>query len=200
MIAALTPRMDRWRALGYLLLVLAVSYGILLHWSWTLPQIQLRQQLIELRDQEQRLRMHALQGPEVEQRLSQVQAFEADNPGFLPENSAELATAGLVQRLERVVESASPSRESCQLTGRTPFSARSKERFARVAIQVRLRCGMSELATVLSQLESGSPELFVDRLAIMTRRSALIAGAQASALDVSFDLYGYLRVPAGKAP
>lgn len=198
--AALTPRMHRWRALGYLLLVLAVSYGILLHWSWTLPQMQLRQQLIELRDQEQRLRMHALQGPDVEQRLTQVQAFEADNPGFLPENSAELATAGLVQRLERVVESASPSRESCQLTGRTPFSARSKERFARVAIQVRLRCGMSELATVLSQLESGSPELFVDRLAIMTRRSALIAGAQASALDVSFDLYGYLRVPAGKAP
>jgi general secretion pathway protein M len=198
--AALTPRMDRWRALGYLLLMLAVSYGILLHWSWTLPQMQLRQQLIELRDQEQRLRMHALQGPDVEQRLSQVQAFEADNPGFLPENSAELATAGLVQRLERVVESASPSRESCQLTGRTPFSARSKERFARVAIQVRLRCGMSELATVLSQLESGSPELFVDRLAVMTRRSALIAGAQASALDVSFDLYGYLRVPAGKTP
>lgn len=200
MTAALTPRMDRWRALGYLLLMLAVSYGILLHWSWTLPQMQLRQQLIELRDQEQRLRMHALQGPDVEQRLTQVQAFEADNPGFLPENSAELATAGLVQRLERVVESASPSRESCQLTGRTPFSARSKERFARVAIQVRLRCGMSELATVLSQLESGSPELFVDRLAVMTRRSALIAGAQASALDVSFDLYGYLRVPAGKTP
>lgn len=200
MTVALTPPMDRWRALGYLLLVLGALYGIVLHWSWTLPQIQLRQQLIELRDQEQRLRMHALQGPEVEQRLSQVQAFEADNPGFLPETSAELATAGLVQRLERVVESASPARESCQLTGRTPFSARTKERFARVAIQVRLRCGMSELATVLNALEAGSPELFIDRLAIMTRRSALVAGADSHALDVSFDLYGYLRVPAGKAP
>lgn len=200
MTPALAPRINRWRALGYLLLVLAALYGIVLHWSWTLPHLQLRQQLIELRDQEQRLRMHALQGPDVEQRLAEVQAFEAENPGFLPESSAELATAGLVQRLEQVVDSASPSRESCQLTGRTPFAARTKERFARVAIQVRLRCGMSELATVLSALEAGSPELFVDRLAIMTRRSALIAGAQANALDVSFDLYGYLRVAAGKTP
>lgn len=200
MTTILAPRMDRWRALGVLLFLLTVFYGVLLHWTWTVPQLQLRDQLIELRDQEQRLRMHALQGPDVEKRLAEVQAFEAENPGFLPEDSAELATAGLVQRLERVVESASPSRESCQLTGRTPFATRTKERFTRVAIQVRLRCGMSELASVLSALEAGSPELFVDRLAIMTRRSAVVAGAQASALDVSFDLYGYLRVPAGKTP
>src|SRR3546814_1431753 len=48
----------------------------------------------------------------------------------------------------------------CQVTGRTPTTSRDKERFTRVVIQVRLRCGMVELATVLNALESGSPELF----------------------------------------
>ncbi|PKM09234.1 MAG: general secretion pathway protein GspM [Gammaproteobacteria bacterium HGW-Gammaproteobacteria-4] len=187
-------RIDRWRALGILLLALLALYGTLIHWSWTAPQLQLRQQLIELREQELRLRMHAAQTPAITQRLAEVEAFEANNPGFLPETSTELATAGLVQRLERVVEQASPSADSCQLTGRTPTSSRSKERFTRVTIQVRLRCGMGELAAVLNALESGSPELFVDRLAILSRRKLATSAAPDLALDVSFDLYGYLRL------
>jgi len=123
-------RIDRWRALGILLLALLALYGTLIHWSWTAPQLQLRQQLIELREQELRLRMHAAQTPAITQRLAEVEAFEANNPGFLPETSTELATAGLVQRLERVVEQASPSADSCQLTGRTPTSSRSRAQCA----------------------------------------------------------------------
>jgi general secretion pathway protein M len=61
-----------------------------------------------------------------------------------------------------------------------------------VVVQVRLRCGMGELAAVLHALESGSPQLFVDNLDVLSRRSYLAAGNEGGALDVSFDLFGYL--------
>jgi general secretion pathway protein M len=63
-------------------------------------------------------------------------------------------------------------------------------------VQVRLRCGTPELAAVLHALESGSPRLFVDNLNILAQRYFFMPGQnanQAGGLDVSFDLYGYLR-------
>jgi general secretion pathway protein M len=60
-------------------------------------------------------------------------------------------------------------------------------------VQVRLRCGMGELAAVLHALESGSPQLFVDNLDLLSRRSYLAPATSGGALDVSFDLYGYLK-------
>ena len=66
----------------------------------------------------------------------------------------------------------------------------------RVVVQVRLRCGTPELATVLHSLESGEPRLFVGNLNVLANRMYFSPGTQAPAsgggLDVSFDLYGYL--------
>ena len=70
----------------------------------------------------------------------------------------------------------------------------------RATVQVRLRCGMAELGAVLHALESGSPQLFVDNLDLLSRRSYLAAGPADGGIDVSFDLYGYLKTPAGGAP
>ncbi|MNN67876.1 General secretion pathway protein M [compost metagenome] len=60
----------------------------------------------------------------------------------------------------------------------------------RVAVQARLRCGMSEWMTVLQALETGAPQLRVDRLDILASAAAPEAG---NGLDVSFELSGYLR-------
>lgn len=184
---------DRWLALGIFGLLLLLIYSLTVHWWWTRPQLQLRSQLIELRDQELRLRMTIEQRDEISRRVAQLQAAEADNPGFLPEASAELATAALVGRLESVVENASPSSDSCQLTQRTPARTRTNERFRRVQIEVRLRCGNQELAAILHALESERPTLFVDNLSILMRRGRGVNASSAGALDVSFALYGYLR-------
>lgn len=186
---------DRWLALALLGLALLLAYLVGIHWWWTGPQLALRAEIAELRDQELRLRMHAAQAPAITERLAEVEAWQAGNPGFLPETTAELATAGLVQRLETVVQQVSPSRERCQLTGRTPSTARAQERYPRVVVQVRLRCGMEEFVGVLHALETGRPELFVDNLAIIARRNLLTPGGAAAggALDISFDLYGYIQ-------
>ncbi|GAB2502640.1 type II secretion system protein GspM [Lysobacter humi (ex Lee et al. 2017)] len=189
---------ERWIALGLLLLVLLLAYGVLVHPWWTVPMQETQARIERLRDREDRLRAQLAQRSQVTQRLAAAQAQLASRPGFLPEATAELATAGLVQRLETVVAQASPGYRSCAISNRSPLAERGSETYARVAVQVRLRCGTPELATVLHALEAGTPRLFVENLNILAQRF-FFAGAGDSGsgrdtgLDVSFDLVGYLR-------
>jgi general secretion pathway protein M len=183
----------RARALLMVFAAVVVAYLVGVHWWFTAPMLAMGEEIDALNEQELTLRMEASQRRDIEARMARVREFEAANPGFLPEANKELATAGLVQRLESVVQQASPNPDACQITARTPSEAGPADAFPRVVVQVRLRCGMTELAAVLHALESGSPQLFVDNLDILSRRSYLSAGTEGGgALDVSFDLFGYL--------
>lgn len=189
---------DRWLALGLLLLAVALAYLLLLHTWWTVPMLETQGRIEALQQRELRQRMQLRQAPDVTRRLRQVQADAARRPGFLAESTTELATASLVQRLESVVAQASPGNRSCAITNRSPLAADTapgEQRFRKVTVQVRLRCGTPELAAVLHALEAGTPRLFVDNLNILAQRYFFAPGqgAQAGGLDVSFDLYGYLR-------
>ena len=191
---------DRWRVLGGVFVALVIAYLVLVHWWFTAPMLAMGREIEAMREQEQALLSETAQREQLQQKLIQVRQFEASNPGFLPEGSRELASAGLVQRLQQVVANASPIPSSCQITAQTPTDMPTQEPFARVMVQVRLRCGMGELAAVLHALESGSPQLFIDNLDLLSRRSYLVTGIEgAGGLDVSFDLYGYLKLlPGGK--
>ncbi|HVI25854.1 MAG TPA: type II secretion system protein GspM [Xanthomonadaceae bacterium] len=192
---------DRWLALGLLLAALALAYLLLLHPWWTAPMLDASERISALQQRELRARMQLQQAPQVAQRLAEAERLETRAPAFLPEATNELATAGLVQRLENVVARASPGNRSCAITNRSPATEPRQERFARVTVQVRLRCGTPELAAVLHALESGSPRLFVDNLNILSGATFFTPGPgndQSGGLDVSFDLYGYLRP--GAAP
>ena len=192
----MTSAPERLRILAIAAAVIAVAYLVLLHWWFTAPMLRMGDQIASLRDEELALRMEIAQRPELERELARVREFEAGNPGFLPELNRQLATAALVQRLESVVREASPQASRCEVTARTPSDARSDEPFERATVQVRLRCGMAELGAVLHALESGSPQLFVDNLDLLSRRSYLGTGMEGGAMDVSFDLYGFLKSPA----
>ena len=189
---------DRWRVLLGALLVGLAAYLILVHWWFSAPMLQMGGEIRTMREQEQALLSEAAQRPALKAKLAAVRQFEASNPGFLPESSRELASAGLVQRLQQVVAGASPNPNACQITAQTPTDMPSQEPFARVMVQVRLRCGMGELAAVLHALEGGSPQLFIDNLDILSRRSYLVTGNESGGpLDVGFDLYGYLKSAPG---
>ena len=192
---------DRWLALGLLLGVLVVAYFVLVHPWWTAPMIAENARIHDLRDRELRARMQLKQAPDVARALAQAQAEQARAAGFLPESTAELATASLVQRLQTVVLEASPGNRSCTISNRSPLEDARPGRFPRVTVQVRLRCGAGETAAVLHALESGTPRLFVDNLNILAQRYFFApnrGGNQTGGLDVSFDLYGYLRPPPGR--
>ena len=191
-----TTDRDRWLALGLLVAALVLAYFVLLHPWWTVPMIDTEDRIATLQDRELRVRTQLRQAPQVDARLAEVRRAQGARPGFLPETTPELATAGLVQRLEAVVSQASPGNRSCAITNRSPLSEqRPAERFPRVTVQVRLRCGAGELASVLHALEGGSPRVFVDNLNILAQRYFYAPGqgrAQSGGLDVSFDLYGYI--------
>lgn len=191
---------DRWLALGLLLAALALAYLILVHPWWTAPMLDVQQRIDTLQQRDLRVRMQLQQQPQIERRLQEALAMTSRSPGFLPEASAELATSGLVQRLERVVAEASPGNRSCAISNQSPLTETSEDRFRRIVVQVRLRCGSPELLAVLHTLESGSPRLFVDNLNVLAQRNFFLpgqAGAQQGGLDISFDLYGYLRPTPG---
>jgi general secretion pathway protein M len=189
---------DRWRILGSVLLALLLAYLVLVHWWFTAPMLAMGGQIETMRDQAHALQNEVAQRPKLLQAQANVRQFEASNPGFLPESSRELASAGLVLRLQQVVANASPNQGACQITAQTPTDMPTQEPFARVMVQVRLRCGMGELGAVLHALESGSPQLFIDNLDVLSRRSYLATGTEAAGgLDVSFDLYGYLKSAPG---
>ncbi len=188
---------ERWLALGLLVAVLLIAYGVLIHPWWTVPMREVGARIDQLQERDARLRAELAQAPAVQARLQEAQQRLATRPGFLPEATPELAVAGLVQRLETVVAQASPGNRSCQISNRSPLQNESGEAYTRVAVQVRLRCGTPELAAVLHALEAGTPRLFVENLNILAQR--FFGGepnASSGGLDVSFDLVGYLR-PAG---
>lgn len=199
------PERERWLALAILAGVLLLGYLALVHVWWTVPMMQVQSRIDTLQARDLRVRMELQQAPEVRERLQEVRALAARTPGFMAEASPELATAALVQRLETAVEAASPGNRSCAITTRSPITDPPRQqRYPRAVVQVRLRCGTSELAAVLHSLESGSPRLFVDNLNILANRNFFAAlqggqGGQGVGLDASFDLYGYLQPQPGGA-
>jgi general secretion pathway protein M len=207
MAAPLRAEHERWLGLGLLLAVLALAYLLLVHPWWTLPMRALGARIAALQERELRLRTQLEQAPAIERRLGEVLAAQRGRAGFLPEATPELATAGLVQRLETVVAQASPGNRSCQITNRSPVAESRPDRYPRVTVQVRLRCGAPELGAVLHALESGTPRVFVDNLNVLAQRYFFLPGqghaSGSGGLDVSFDLYGYLATrtaaPAGRS-
>ena len=201
MVAALAGRLrgqDRWVALALLLAVLALGYALLVHPLWTRPMLEVGERIDGLRERELRLRMREQQVPLVQERLRELEASQGDRPGFLVADTPELATAGLVQRLESAVSEVSPGNRSCAISNRSPLRPDHGGAYVRVAVEVRLVCGTAELAAVLHALESGSPRLFVDNLDVLAQRMYGAGGAtpqDTGGVDASFDLSGYLPVP-----
>jgi len=195
------PRLERWLPLVWLLLAAVLGYLLLVHWWWTAQMRAHGQEIAELRDEELGLRMEGLQLPQLEERLAEVRAVEAANPGFLAEPDKDLATAALVQRLEQEVRRASPNPVACEITGRTPMDVQGSDPYPRVTVNVRMRCDAAVLGTLLHALESGSPQLFVDNVGIGSMAAFIAPGQGGDArVDAGFDLYGYLRPAPAEVP
>ncbi|HAI59151.1 MAG TPA: general secretion pathway protein GspM [Xanthomonadaceae bacterium] len=189
-------RLERLRPLLWLGIAAVLGYGLLVHWWWTAPMLALGDEIAALRDDELLLRMEGEQMPQLEARLAEVRAAEAANPGFLAEPDKDLATAALVQRLEADVRRVAAHALACEVVSRTPIDAPSSDPYPRVTVNIRLRCDSGTLGRLLHALESGSPQLFIDNMALNSTATFFGGGGEAdSRVDVVFDLYGYLRPP-----
>jgi general secretion pathway protein M len=188
-----SEKTDRWKVFAGLAAGVLLAYLLLVHWWFTAPMMGMGEQINELREQELQYRMDAGQRPELEKKLVEVRRQQTQTPHFLPEANKELASAALVQRLEQVVSAASSNPNACQITARTPTENLNKEDFQRVTVQVRLRCGMAEMTSIMYSLEGGSPQLFIDNLELASRTSYNNGGPVGGAVEVVFDLFGYIQ-------
>ncbi|MGH8040143.1 MAG: type II secretion system protein GspM [Stenotrophomonas sp.] len=187
-------RRDRWLALALLLAAIAAGYLLLVHPWFTRPLLDINAGIAGLQEREQRVQAQLQQRSQVQQRLQEVQRALEGRPGFLREPTAESAAAALSTRLQDAVASASPGNRSCTISNRSPLTDTARDaQFPRVALQVRLRCGVPEMAAVLQTLETGSPRLFVDNLNLLAQRFQASPNESGTGLDVSFELVGYLK-------
>lgn len=190
---------DRWLALGLLLAVLVLLYALVLHPLFVAPLRLAEARIEDLQARDARLRGLLAQRPQVQRRIALLEA--QGGSGFLAEPTAELASAALIQQLEQVVGDASAGGRGCAIVNRTPLGDEGRgDRYRKVAVQVRLRCGNAETLAVLHALESARPWLFVDALTITAQRYFAVPGSaqpQQGGLDVGFNLYGYLRPSTG---
>ncbi len=199
--AAQPTRRDRWLALGLLLAVIAVAYLLLVHPWLTRPLLAINADIAAVQERQQRVDAQLAQRGQIATQLREVQAALEGRPGFLREVTAESAAAALSSRLQDAVASASPGNRSCTISNRTPLPDANREAaFPRVALQVRLRCGVPEMAAVLHTLETGSPRLFVENLNLLAQRFQQSPSETGTGLDVSFELVGHLRPGAALEP
>lgn len=183
---------DRWLALALLIVACSMLYFWVIEPVWVRPLVRANSELADARRREQAVQMQLAQADEVRVLLQRASLEATKYPGFLPEATPEQGVAGLVRRLEMVVAEASPGNASCLITNRSPLPVGDDGRFPRVSMQIRMRCGMTELAKVLYALESQSPRTYIDNLTVLSQRGPLGQPGSAGGLDIRFELSGYL--------
>jgi len=196
-------RNSRFLALVLLLIALLGVYLLGVHWWFVSPHLALGTQMEDLREQENRFSAIVAQKPQIERRLAEARAFEQNNQAFLNDADANSAFSDIVQRLKQVISSRVGENANCQTISTSPFKNAEEELYQRVSAQVRMRCNLEHFSDIVYDLESGNPYLFVDRLTIYRQFGGYVPPGgkkpPPSALEIQFNLSGYLRQSGTKA-
>jgi general secretion pathway protein M len=184
------------RRTAVLLFVVAVLLVYLLGFHWFIVRhLEYGAEISELAEQLGRFQRVAGQREQVEKQLQSLQGRRAESNLFLEEGDFNEAAAAMSERLNQMVSGQAD--ESCQIVSRQPVRAREVESFEKVTVNVRMRCGVEDMMRVLYSLETGVPMIIVEELTVLKprarRRVADQSGAVEQALDVRFNMSGYLR-------
>jgi len=183
---------SRMLAVGLLAGMLLAGYGLVLApvvaaYREVGQQIEAAQLLL------QRYRSLASQRPELNARLAELERQAAQVGGYLKGSSDALAAAELQDHARAVIEAAGGSLRSTQILPASPVDSTVPLR--RAALRIQLGVDVEGLQKVLYRLETGQPFLFVDQLTVRQQRTRRRSGDpdQEPVLDVSFEVYGYVR-------
>ena len=195
----LLPQKNNGRLLAVTLTLIVLLLGYLLgvHWWFVAPHLEIASQMGDLREQQQRFLETSKQRTEIEKRLADVRNFEQSNQAFLAQNDAAGAASDLIQRMKQAVTEHGGDQNRCQVLTHQQLTGGKPELYEKVTIQVRMRCDLEPLSSIIYQLESGKPYLFVEQLMIYKQNYGYVAPGQKqpqqSALDIRFNLSGYMR-------
>jgi general secretion pathway protein M len=126
---------------------------------------------------------------------AQVAAMRAERgrgQGTFPGDNAQLVAANMQDRVKRLVESNAAVLRSTQV-----LPTRDESGFRQVSIRVTMETEIDGVQKIFHALESANPYLFLNNVDIRSRviRSRPQAADKAMSLNVTFDIYGYMRVP-----
>jgi len=189
--------------LGLFIIVVILIYFVGFHW-FVIRHIDYGNELSEMEDQYQRFHATAAKRETLATRLGDLQGSAQEAEYFLAGENASLAAAQLTNLLKELL-AARVNPDYCMLVSNQTVRNRDEQRFEKVAVNMRLRCHMSEFVKVLHSIESSVPMLFVEDLNIFklaVRQSARNRGNQAAgadnlSLDIRFNLAGYLSADSG---
>lgn len=194
MALAAQPGNSRLTAILILVIVLLVVYLTCFHW-FILRHLEYGSEIAELSEQLGRYQRVASQRTEYETLLQGLQDRKADENLFLEGGDFNEAAAGMSERLSQMISI--QAEDSCQIVSRQPVRPRVQERFERVTVNVRMRCGIDDLKKILHALETGVPMVVADEVTIIKPRSRRRRASEPEVgqpLDIRFNMSGYLRV------
>jgi general secretion pathway protein M len=194
---ALVAEQGNNRLAAILLFVIAVIMIYLLCFHWfILRHLEFGTEISELSLQLGRFEQVAAQKAQYEKLLQDLDNRKSDENLFLEGGDFNEAAAEMSERLSQMVNI--QAEDNCQIVSRQPVRPRIQERFQKVTVNVRMRCGIEDLKKVLYSLESGVPMVIADEVTVIkprTRRRANRPEIQAeSVLDIRFNMSGYLGI------
>ena len=192
----LIPDQKSSRTTAIMLLVIAVLLVYLTCFHWFVQRHrEYNSELSDLHEQLARFQSVAAQRESLQEKLSELKNSQEDATLFLEQPGFDEAAADLSSRLGVMV--ADQGNSDCQIVSRQPVRPRVQERFQKVTVNVRMRCDAESFMHVLYEMESATPLMLVDDLNIIQprtrRRRAGVEVQLAGALDIRFNVSGYLR-------
>ncbi|MBT8063927.1 MAG: type II secretion system protein M [Gammaproteobacteria bacterium] len=189
---------NRLTAILLLVIVLILVYLLCFHW-FIIRHIDYGAEISDLSEQLGRFQRVAAQKTQYETLLQSLQDRKSDTDLFLEGDDFNEAAAGMSERLGQMIRT--QAEDNCQIVSRQPVRPRVQERFQKVTVNVRMRCGIEDLKKVLYSLESGVPMVVAEEVTVIKPRARRRRGNNQEAesqtlLDIRFNMSGYLREPA----
>jgi general secretion pathway protein M len=189
------PGSNRLAAVLILVIVLLLVYLVGFHW-FLLRHLEYGEEIAGLSEQLGRYQQVAEQRGHYESLLQELRERRSDEDLFLEGSDFNEAAAGLSERLSQMI--GIQAEDNCQIVSRQPVRPRVEERFERVTVNVRMRCGIDDLGKVLYALETGVPMVIMEEVTVIkprsrSRRRRDQEPEAGTLLDIRFNMSGYLR-------
>ena len=192
---ALVAEQGSNRLAAILLFVITVMLVYLLCFHWFIVRhLDYGTEISELSVQLGRFQRVAAQKTLYESALLDLENRKSDESLFLEGGDFNEAAAEMSERLGQMINT--QAEDTCQIVSRQPVRPRVQERFQRVTVNVRMRCGIEDLKKVLYSLETNVPMVIADEVTVIKprarRRANKNAGPAQTTLDIRFNMSGYL--------
>lgn len=186
---------NRLTAVLLFVVVLILVYLLCFHW-FILRHREYSEEISDLSAQLGRYQRVAAERPRYESLLQGLENRKSTENLFLEGSDFNEAAAEMSESLGQMINT--QAEDTCQIVSRQPVRPRVQERFQKVTVNVRMRCGIEDLQKILYSLETRVPMIIANEVTIIKprarRRSRRQTAETGNTLDVRFNMSGYLPI------